>query len=218
MEGAVLACGHATTDLRENCATCLVRFNLLEKKRALDDLEVQIDIRQAMVEFREQLLRADLPPFRTTCPRVANQAAAKWREAITAVEDAQVAGGSEALAEARRCLEGSCTKSAADALMAVVEQYREKPDEDGKSVARAVRDLLVMRCRTQAPPGAQGAFIEAVEEAFARPLLTHLRALILLVYHKVAKHKPDTFSSNSQHRRRSKPRGPRGREGEGGGG
>ena len=109
MEGSVLACGHATIDLRENCATCLRRFDLLEKKRALDDWEVQIDIRQAMVEFREQLLRADLPPFRTTCPRVANQAAAKWREAITAVEDAQVVGGSEALAEARRCLEGSCT-------------------------------------------------------------------------------------------------------------
>ena len=72
-----------------------------------------------MVEFRERLL-ADLPP-KTTCPRTANQAEAKRREAITAVEFAQMAVGGEELAKARRCLDAFCTKSAADALTAVAD-------------------------------------------------------------------------------------------------
>ena len=213
MEGTVLTCGHATNDLRQNCATCLVWFNLLEKKRALDDWEMQIDIRQAMVEFREQLLQADLPPFRATCLRVAKEAAAKWREAITAVEDAQAAGCSEALAEARRCLEGPCTKSAVLALRAVVERFGERPDAAEKAVARAVRDLLVMRCRIQAPSGDQKAFIEVVEEALGGKLDNQQRSLILLSYHKTSRGTADTFSSTSQLRRRSQPRGPRGARG-----
>ena len=82
-----------------------------------------------------------------------------------------------------------------------------------KAAARAVRYLLVMRCRLQAPPGAQGAFIEAVEEAFGRKLDNQLRSLILLSYHKTSRGTADTFSSMSQLRRRSKPRGPRGARG-----
>ena len=209
MEDTVLSCGHATDDLRQDCATCPSWFNMLEKKRALDDWETQIGIRQAMVEFREQLRQAYLPPLRATCPRVAKEAAAKWREAIAAVEDAQAAGCSEALAEARRCLEGPCTKSAVLALRAVVERFGERPDAAEKAVARALRDLVVMRCRIQAPSGDQMAFIEVVEEAYGGKLDNHQRSLILLSYHKTSRGTADTFSSMSQLRRRSKPRGPR---------
>ena len=178
--------------------------------------------------MREQLLAdlmdaEQLEPPKTTRPRTAHEAEAKWREAIAAVEFAQVAGGGEALAEARRCLEVSCTKSAAHALMAVADAGKTcegKGHGAFKSAARAVRYLLVVRCRLQAAPGVERAFIEAVEEAFGRRLDNQLRSLILLAYHKVTKNKPDTFPSSSQLRRRSRPRGPRGprgEEGEGGG-
>ena len=116
---STLVRGHSTTDLREDCAVCLRRFELLEKKSALDDFDLQLDIREAMVEFREQLC-ADLPP-RATCPQIANQAEAKRLEAITAVEFAQMAVGGEELAKARRYLDAFCTKSAADALTAVAD-------------------------------------------------------------------------------------------------
>ena len=76
-----------------------------------------------------------------------------------------------------------------------------------------MRDLLVMRCRIQAPSGDQNAFIEAVEEAFGGKLDNQLRSLILLSYHKTSRGTADTFSSMSQLRRRSKPRGPRGARG-----
>ena len=209
MEDTALSCGHATDDLRQDCATCLSWFNLLERKRAFDGWETQIVIRQAMVEFLEQLLQADLPPVRATCLRVAKEAAAKWREAIAAVEDAQAAGGSDALAEARRYLEGPCTKSAVLALRAVVERCGERPDAAEKAVARALRDLVVMRCRIQAPPSDQWAFIQIVEEAYGGKLDNEQRSRILLSYHKTSRGTADTFSSTSQLRRRSKPRGPR---------
>ena len=79
-----------------------------------------------------------------------------------------------------------------------------------KAAERAVRDVVVMRCRLQAAPGDRGAFLEAAEEAFGRPLDRELRAVLLLAYHKVAKGKIDTFPSNSQlataRRGRPKPR------------
>ena len=122
-----LACGHATDDLRQECSTCLRWYNLLERKRALDDWETQLDIRQAMIEFSEQRFHEDLPPVRTASMRVVQEAAAKWREAIAVVEDALASSDSSVLAEARRHLEGPSTKSAVLALKAVIERCGEAP-------------------------------------------------------------------------------------------
>ena len=204
-----LACGHATDDLRQECSTCLRWYNLLERKRALDDWETQIDIRQAMIEFREQRFHEDLPPVRVASMRVVKEAAAKWREAIAVVEDAQAASDSSVLAEARRHLEGPSTKSAVLALKAVIERCGEGPVAAEKAVARALRDLVVMRCRIQAPPSDQQAFIEIVEEAYGGRLANEQRSQILLSYHKTSRGTADTFASVTQQCRRSRPRGPR---------
>ena len=61
-----------------------------------------------------------------------------------------------------------------------------------------MRDVVVLRCRSQAEPGDRGAFLEAAEEVFGQPLGRELQAVLLLAYHKVSKGKPDTFLSNSQ--------------------
>ena len=129
-------------------------------------------------------------PSRQECERADNEADEKRRDAIMAVEIAQEAGGGEALGEARRCLEASCTKSAASALMAVADVAKSCEKEARcavKAAERAVRDVVVMRCRPRAEPGDRGAFLEAAEEAFGRPLDRELRAVLLLAYHKVAK-------------------------------
>ena len=88
-----------------------------------------------------------------------------------------------------------------------------------KAAERAVRDVVVVRCRSRAEPGDRGAFLEAAEEAFGRPLDRELRAVLLLAYHKFAKNRPDSFLSNSQlaTARRGRPRPRRQRKARAGG-
>ena len=130
---------------------------------------------------------------------------------------AQEAGGGEALGEARFFLEESCTKSAASALLIVagVAKSCEKQARSAvKAAERAVRDLLVIRCRSRAVPEDRRAFLLAAEQVFGGKLETQLRAVLLLAFHKVPTGKSETVLSNSQLdaalRKRKRPRGQRG--------
>ena len=67
-----------------------------------------------------------------------------------------------------------------------------------KTAERALRDVLVIRCRSQTVLKDRKSFLETAEEAFGRPLDRELRAVILLAYHKITKGNTDTFPSNSQ--------------------
>ena len=139
------------------------------------------------------------------------EAAEKTRDAVRSLEVAEEGGGGEGFGEVRQLLEDPCAKSAARALMAIASLVN-KCDKEAlgavKAAERAVRDVIVIRCRSRAEPGDRGAFLEAAEEAFGRPLDRELRAVLLLAYHKVAKNRRDTFLSNSQlaTARRGRPR------------
>ena len=57
-----------------------------------------------------------------------------------------------------------------------------------KAAQRAVRDVIVLRCRSVSEPRDRDAFILAAEEAFGRrgePLDDELQALLLLAYYKL---------------------------------
>ena len=77
-----------------------------------------------------------------------------------------------------------------------------------KAANRAVRDVVVLRCRSRALPGDRPSFLAAAEVAFGNPLGRELKAVMLLAYHKHAKNKRDTFISNNQlsTARRGRPR------------
>ena len=133
------------------------------------------------------------------------------------MQNAEEEGCSEALAEARRLLESPSTKSAASAYTAVADVANicnTVTHSDVQTAMRAVRDVLVMRCRSQAVPGDRRSFLDTAEEAFGRPLHQELRAVLLLSYHKNIKNKFNRFPSNSQlhtvRRGRPRPRRKRG--------
>ena len=140
------------------------------------------------------------------CSRAAGQAAAPQAapedalEAIKSVSDALEAWGGrkgrggredwggDTLREARRLLESPCAESAASALIAisaVVESCDEEAFGAVKAAERAVRDVVVLRCRSQADPGDSGAFLYAAVEAFGRPLERELEACLILAFHKL---------------------------------
>ena len=71
------------------------------------------------------------------------------------------------------CVADSCDKEAEGAV---------------KAAQRAVRDVIVLRCRSVSEPRDRDAFILAAEEAFGRggePLDRELKAVLLLAYHKL---------------------------------
>ena len=143
--------------------------------------------------------------------RAKNDAEEKTREAIKALQSAEQAGGGEALGKACRSLEASCTKSAASAVMIVADVAKNcecTVREAVKEAERAVRDVLVMRCRCQAVPGDKVSFVETVEEAFGGSLEQKLKAKILLSYHIITRDKVNKFPSKNQMRnaRRGGPR------------
>ena len=128
---------------------------------------------------------------------------ATLQDALSSLEEAEAAGGGEALGEARTLLlEGTCARSAALALMTIADVANNCDNNDAllaiKAAERAVRDAFVLRLRSQAVPGNRASFLETAEEAFGRPLDVEVRAVLLLAYHKVSKGKPDTFLSNRQ--------------------
>ena len=121
----------------------------------------------------------------------------KTADAIRSLVAAEDAGGGDALGEARGLLQTPCAQSAANARIAIGHAATNCGDEAlgaVKAAERAVRDVVVLRCC--APGGvrdvAHGAFLEAAEVAFDRPLRgalgyadRELRALLLLAYHKL---------------------------------
>ena len=126
-------------------------------------------------------------------PREAN----KTRDAIRLLVAAEEAGGADALVGARGFLQAPGAENAASALIAIGHVRRTCDDlalGAVKAAERAVRDIVVLRCC--APGGVRdydprGAFIEAAEIAFDRPLSDNflddadreLRATLLLSYH-----------------------------------
>ena len=123
--------------------------------------------------------------------------------AIRLLVAAQGAGGGDELGEARGLLLTPCAQSAANALIAI---GHEATNCDGaalgavKASERAVRDVVVLRCC--APGGGvldvdQGAFLEAAEVAFNKPLRDtfmmgkedkDLRSVLLLAYRKLRRY------------------------------
>ena len=191
----------------------------------LDGREFALDYKEAMVKFREeQLLKREerlcqlekieqMYWLQNAGTEPSNQEGerAKTQEAIKALQSAEQAGGGEALGEARRSLEASCTKGAASAVMIVADVAKNcecTVREAVKEAERAVRDVLVMRCRCQAVPGNKDSFLETVEEAFGGSLEQKLKAKILLSYHKITRDKVNKFLSKNQMRnaRRGGPR------------
>jgi len=197
----------------------------------LDGRKFALDYKEAVVKFREEQLKereerlcqlekieqmywlqnAGTQPSNQEGERAKNEAEEKTQEAIKALQSAEQAGGGEALGEARRSLEASCTKGAASAVMIVADVAKNcerTVREAVKEAERAVRDVLVMRCRCQAVPGDKDSFLETVEEAFGGSLEQKLKAKILLSYHKITRDKVNKFPSKNQIRnaRRGGPR------------
>ena len=187
----------------------------------LDERKFALDYKEAMVKFREEqvlkreerlcqlekieqmywLQNAGTQPSNQEGERAKNDAEEKTQEAIKALQSAEQAGGGEALGEARRSLEASCTKGAASAVMIVADVAKNcerTVREAVKEAERAVRDVLVMRCRCQAVPGDKDSFLETVEEAFGGSLEQKLKAKILLSYHKITRNKVNKFPSKNQ--------------------
>ena len=79
-------------------------------------------------------------------------------------------------------------KNAANALI-MIGYVADSCDEEAagavKAAERAVRDVVVLRCRSQADPGDRGAFLNAAVEAFGRPLERELEACLILAFHKL---------------------------------
>ena len=138
------------------------------------------------------------------------------QDALSSLEEAEAAGGGEALGEARTLLlDGTFARSAALALMTIAD-VANNSDNDGallpiKAAERAVRDAFVVRCRSQAVPGDRASFLNVAWKAFGQPPDPdwQLRIPVLLgSYHKTAKGKADTFPSKNQlaTNRRGRPR------------
>ena len=136
--------------------------------------------------------------------------------AFSSLEKAEVAGGGETLGEVRTLLlEGTCTRSAALALMTTAD-VANNCDNDGallpiKAAERAVRDAFVVRCRSQAVPGDRASFLNVAWKAFGQPPDPDWQRRIPVLlgsYHKTAKGKANTFLSKNQlaNKRRGGPR------------
>ena len=127
----------------------------------------------------------------------------KTQDAIRLLLAAVEAGGGDALREARGLLLTPCAQSAANALIAIGDFATNCDDEAlgaVKASERAVRDVVVLRCC--APGGGvldvdQGAFLEAAEVAFNKPLRVDvmmgkedkdLRSVLLLAYCKLRRY------------------------------
>ena len=189
----------------------------------LDERELRLAYREAMVAVREQRLQdlqqfvleleeterqhgqgnVENEPSRKEREEARKEAEEKTLDAIRALVCAENAGGGEALGETRRLLGASCIKSAASAYMLVTD-VAERYEEDGcitelvKTAVRAVRDVLVMRCHAHMERREKSAFLATVEEAFGRPLDQPLVTVILLAYHKIIRHKFRPFPSKKQ--------------------
>ena len=169
----------------------------------LDAWEFDLDHREAIVRFREERVSqleqrllelqeiervytqqstATKPskPRRVRKKKRRTEAQEKTLDAIRALHSAEDAVGGEALGEACRLLEASCIKSAASAYMVVAgvaESCEEETLSSVKTAVRAVRDVLVTRCCSQAVAGDRRSFLETAEQAFGRRLHRELRAV-----------------------------------------
>jgi len=162
--------------------------------------ELELVARERELERRLQALEvAEQAAARRAAPEVSwahKEAVEKKRDAIRSMEAVEEACG-HALGNARRLLEGPCAKSAASALMDLA-QVAKSCDKGAlaavKATERAVRDVVVLRCCAGRRPREvdHGAFLEAAEAVFERPLHGAvsdadrlLGATLLLAHHKL---------------------------------
>ena len=127
----------------------------------------------------------------------------KTEDAIRLLVAAEGAGGGDELGEARGLLQTPCAQSAANALIAIGHVATNCDAETlgaVKAAERAVRDVVVLRCC--APGGGvldvdEGAFLEAAEVAFNKPLRggfmmgkedQDLRSVLLMAYYKLRRY------------------------------
>ena len=170
-------------------------------EQRLRDWEAELEARERRFQEREAILQDD---------------GTTLQDALSSLEEAEAAGGGEALGEARTLLlEGTCARSAALALMTIADVANNCDNDDAllaiKAAERAVRDAFVVRCRSQAVPGDRASFLNVAWEAFGQPPDPdwQLRIPVLLgSYHKTAKGKANTFLSKNQlaNKRRGGPR------------
>ena len=155
------------------------------RERQLWDREAKLALRELHVKELEERLNEleDMEHryLRRVAPEVSwahKEAVGNERDAIRSMEAVEEACG-HALKNARCLLEGPCAKSAASALMDLAKVAKSCNNEAlgaVKAAERAVRGVVVLRCRSQAKPADRGALLEAAEEAFGRPLDRELRA------------------------------------------
>ena len=162
----------------------------------VDAWEFELDHREAIVSFREErVLQLEQrllelqeiervyrqrstatklsKPRRVRKKKGRNEAQEKTLDAIRALHSAEDAVGGEALGEACRLLGAPCTKSAASAytvVAGVAKSCEEEIPAVVKTAVRAVRDVMVMRCRSQAVAGDRSSFLETAGRAFGRRL------------------------------------------------
>ena len=138
---------------------------------------------------------------------------AKVREAQRALDVAKDSGVSTAIIEdARRLLEKPDPGHAAQAIVKIV-NVRQKCSQEFqiqamRSAERALRDVLVVRCRSRVTSDDRAAFIAVVEEAFGAEWSREHRSQTMLSFHKVYKNKRTKFLSNNELTtlRRARPR------------
>ena len=192
-------------------------LELEARERRLRGRESELEARERRlqeleeIERRYQALQAAAPRAAPEVSWPEEEAAKKTREAIRSMEAAEKAGGGEALVKARHLLEGPpCAKKAAGALMDLAQVAKICGQEAlgaVKAAKVAVRDVVVLRCCSQAGTADRGAFLEAAEQAFgSSPLDPELWAQLQLAFHKVTKNKPNTFPSQASRKRRRRPR------------
>ena len=183
---------------------CLLPCLPRARERRLQHREAELDVRERRLQELEATERRYQALAAPDGQAVLADESEKTREAIQSLGTALEAWGGrgargyreelggDALREARSLLERSpwTAKSAFSALIKIGE-VAETCDEEAlgavKAAERAVRDVVVLRCRHQDQPTDRSAFLAAAVEAFGGPLGPELKSVLLLAHHKIFK-------------------------------
>ena len=186
------------------------------RQQEVEQKEIRLQERIDVVEAREQevhrgerLLQQEMQPL----GRDVQLHGEKVREAQRALDEAKDSGVSTAtIDKASNLLEKPDPSHAAQAIVEI-DNVRQKASQESqiqaiKAAERALRDVLVVRCRSRVTSDDRAAFIAVVEEAFGAEWSREHRSLTLLSFHKVYKDKPTNFLSQNalQTLRRGHPR------------
>ena len=165
-----------------------------ERAERLQQREADLDVRERRLLELEAAERQYYQARAAETTRGAIQslgtALGKWGG--RGVREGREKWGGDARREARSLLERSpwTAKIAFSALIKIGE-VADACDEEAegavRAAERAVRDVVVLRCRHQAQPTDRSAFLAAAVEAFGGPLGPELKSVLLLAHHKIFK-------------------------------